>query len=1002
MSWHISNRLQLGILISWLVAIIGTNVVQAGERAAHVLLLNSYHHGMDWTDGETAGVREVLEKSHRTIELHIEYMDTKRVFDPTHFANLRQMLSHKYFSTKFDAILTTDNDAFDFLRQYRDELFPDVPVVFCGVNFFDDKQLTGVKGYTGVAETFEGASTIDLMLRLHPKTRNIVVVIDSTTTGKAVMAELIPMLTPFCKNVEFKIWNNQTINELRQQLSSLQPDNLVLLMPFARDSAGTFVTYSEIARIVSENSPVPVYGTWDFYLSYGIIGGRLTNAKAQGVASGKLLLQVLNGENVNSIPLQRVAPSQYIFDYHQLERYAIPKSSLPEGSSVLFQPWHEENKHLIWSGVLVLLVFVALSWAFLTNLYRRKQTVLALRDSEMQLNVAQQIAHIGSWELDLLTNTLTWSAEIYRIFEIDPAESSASYEAFLNTIHPDDREAVNAAFTHSLATRTPYIIEHRLQLPDGRIKYVQEQCETFYDAAGKPHRSIGTVQDISKRKKNENDLQYAKEEWERTFDALSDPVMILDLNYRIIKANKAMADALGVTPAKAVGMTCYKAVHGTEAPPDCCPHAKLVGNGQACSKEIHEPRLGGHYLISVSPLHAPDGTLVGSIHAARDISALKKVEEMGRKYTFDLERLLAISRETTMLTELKGLYRVFVVASKELLALDCSTLLLLSEDKKKLTIQDGLGIPQSMIGHFSLVEGQGLSTLVVRTRRPETVLDFTKETRFEVPAVISEKGLLSAVAVPMMMQEEVIGVLIGHTLARREFSRQEIDIYQHIANQAAVAIRNAMSMDLLKKSEKYVRDITDSLGEGVYVLNSLGNVTFMNPEAERLIGWTEQELLHKNIHDIVHNRRADGRSLLFEDCGMQQVIESGKLFYSTDEVFVKKDGTVFPVAVHSAPLLENSKVIASVTAFSDISARRQLEKEREQLIAELQQALTDIKTLHGIVPICASCKKIRDDQGAWHQMEVYISKHTNAQFSHGICKDCAKRLYPDFYTDKID
>ncbi len=253
----------------------------------------------------------------------------------------------------------------------------------------------------------------------------------------------------------------------------------------------------------------------------------------------------------------------------------------------------------------------------------------------------------------------------------------------------------------------------------------------------------------------------------------------------------------------------------------------------------------------------------------------------------------------------------------------------------------------------------------------------------------------------MMMQDEVFGVLIGHTLARREFSPQEVDIYQHIANQAAVAIRNSTSMDLIKKNEKYIRDITASLGEGIYVLNSLGSVTFMNPEAERLIGWTELELLHKNIHDIVHNRWADGRTMLFEDCGMRQVIESGKSFYSADEVFVKKDGSVFPVAVHSAPLLENGKVVASVTAFRDISVRRQLEKEREQLIAELQQALAEIKTLHGIVPICSSCKKIRDDKGAWHQMEVYISKHTDAQFSHGICNDCAKKLYPEFYTDKI-
>jgi PAS domain S-box-containing protein len=508
------------------------------------------------------------------------------------------------------------------------------------------------------------------------------------------------------------------------------------------------------------------------------------------------------------------------------------------------------------------------------------------------------------------------------------------------------------------------------------------------------------IREVAERRKIEDELRLAKEEWERTFDAITDPVMLLDTNYHIIKANKAMADALGVPPAKAVGMTCYESVHGTEAPPDYCPHAKLLTDGQARSQEILEPRLGGHYLITVSPLHAPDGTLIGSIHAARDISFLMKAEELSKKYSRDLERLLSISRETTMTTDLKVLYRTFVCASREILNLDFSSLMLLSEDKRTLTGHDSLGFPEAMIGRFSLVEGQGLSTLVVKDKKPETVADFISETRFEIPPIVHEKGIRSAVAVPMMMKDDIIGVLIGHTLECRVFSQSEIDIYQMIANQAAVAIRSAMNADILKKSEKYIRDITASLGEGVYVLNANGETTFMNPEAEALLGWSEKELIHKNIHDIVHNRRADGTTLLFDDCEMRKVIETGNRFYSTEELFIHKDGTIFPVAVHSRPLMENGKVVASVTAFRDITERKLIEQEREKLIADLQKALADIRTLHGIVPICASCKKIRDDEGAWHQMEAYISEHTDAQFSHGICKECAKKLYPQFYKEE--
>jgi PAS domain S-box-containing protein len=579
---------------------------------------------------------------------------------------------------------------------------------------------------------------------------------------------------------------------------------------------------------------------------------------------------------------------------------------------------------------------------------------------------------------------------------IDPGMSPICYQSFNDPPRAKPCSYCPTVITlsdgkvHEAVTETP--------TPSG-VRNYRVIASPLFAADGSIEAAIEMVEDITERRTAENELKQAKEEWERTFDAISDPVMILDTNYRIIKANKAMADVLGVTPAGAVGMACCESVHGTPEPPPDCPHAQLLRDGQARSQEIFERRIGGHNLITVSPLHGRDGTLIGSIHAARNITGLKKAEELGRRYSRDLERLLSISRETTMTTDLKGLYRTFVCASQELLNLDFSTLMLLSEDKKTLTIVDCLGFPEAMIGHFSLTEGQGLSTLVVKNKKPDAVIDFNHETRFTVPPLVREKGLRSAVAVPMIIKDDVIGVLIGHTLVCRAFSEMEIEIYQLIANQAAVTIRSAMYAEILKKSEKYLRDVTASLGEGVYVLNEIGETTFMNPEAEALLGWSEKELIRKNIHDVVHNRKADGAALLFEDCEMRRIIETGNRYYSTDEVFVRKDGTVFPVSVHSRPLMENGKVVASVTAFRDISERKRTEQEREQLIAELQKALAEIKTLHGVVPICASCKKIRDDEGAWHQMEVYISEHTEARFSHGICKDCAKKLYPEFYQD---
>lgn len=151
--------------------------------------------------------------------------------------------------------------------------------------------------------------------------------------------------------------------------------------------------------------------------------------------------------------------------------------------------------------------------AMVRDISERKRAEEALRKTARGLNEAQRIAHVGSWEMDLLTNQLSWSDEIYRIFEFDQRAFGASYEAFLQAIHPDDREAVNAAYTNSVRTRMPYAIDHRLLLPGGRIKYVHEQCETSYEN-DRPIRSVGTVQDITERMQAEEELCKLNEELE--------------------------------------------------------------------------------------------------------------------------------------------------------------------------------------------------------------------------------------------------------------------------------------------------------------------------------------------------------------------------------------------------------------------------------------------------------------------------------------------------------
>jgi hypothetical protein len=130
-----------------------------------------------------------------------------------------------------------------------------------------------------------------------------------------------------------------------------------------------------------------------------------------------------------------------------------------------------------------------------------------LQETVTNLSEAQRIAHLGNWDLDLLHNEFSWSDEIYRIFEIAPEKLGASFDALADAIHPDDRAAATSAYANFTKSKTPYSIDYRLLFPDGRVKYVHEQCGTIYDSGGKPLSCVGTIHDITARKQAEHALR---------------------------------------------------------------------------------------------------------------------------------------------------------------------------------------------------------------------------------------------------------------------------------------------------------------------------------------------------------------------------------------------------------------------------------------------------------------------------------------------------------------
>ena len=136
----------------------------------------------------------------------------------------------------------------------------------------------------------------------------------------------------------------------------------------------------------------------------------------------------------------------------------------------------------------------------------RKRAEHALLRSEARLREAQRIARVASWELDLESEQVIWSEEIFRLIEVDPVSFGASFESYLDAIHPEDLERVNAARAAALRERKPYRVTHRLLTKTGQIKHVEVQCEVDFGADGRPTRSRGTIQDITERQALEAQL----------------------------------------------------------------------------------------------------------------------------------------------------------------------------------------------------------------------------------------------------------------------------------------------------------------------------------------------------------------------------------------------------------------------------------------------------------------------------------------------------------------
>jgi PAS domain S-box-containing protein len=192
--------------------------------------------------------------------------------------------------------------------------------------------------------------------------------------------------------------------------------------------------------------------------------------------------------------------------------------------------------------------------------------------------------------------------------------------------------------------------------------------------------------------------------------------------------------------------------------------------------------------------------------------------------------------------------------------------------------------------------------------------------------------------------------------------------------------------DSLSNDETPYHQLFEHGMDGMMFTAPDGTILDANPAACRIFQMTREEIVVAGRSGLMDNSDPRMAALLEERKRTGRV--HGELTAR------RKDGTLFPVEASSMVFYDAEGRSRTCLIIRDIGERKTAEHERERLIRELQDALAKVKSLSGLLPICASCKKIRDEVGQWHVLEIYIRDHTEADFSHGICPDCQKKLYP--------
>lgn len=366
-----------------------------GEIASQkkVLILNSYNKGnslnplpsSNWCDEIISGIESKFKDDNENVALNVEYMDSAYHFSNEYFYELYNLYKYRFNNTKFDAIIALDNNATDFLIKYGNNLFPNTPVIFSGVDQSKQSTLSKQPLFTGIYKNEDFKSTLDIALKFHPNTKEFFIILDRTSQGSDY-EKLLEQLIPLYKNkVNFLFCNNDDINVVKEKINKLSNDTVIFTAAQFNDSTGAYIPTNQVNNILFKDCPLPIYSPCYEYLNNGIVGGMIVNGTNLGVNLGKITSRILNGEKTEHIPAIIDDSHKYTFDLNQLNRFNINISSIPKDSIIINMPsstYSVPKNVLLYFIVGFILTLILIIVFLLFIIHKLKTTKKLLSNSE--------------------------------------------------------------------------------------------------------------------------------------------------------------------------------------------------------------------------------------------------------------------------------------------------------------------------------------------------------------------------------------------------------------------------------------------------------------------------------------------------------------------------------------------------------------------------------------------------------------------------------------------